>query len=44
MKDSRAGESMTALPNGQVLVASGLQSAKHSSGFVILSSAELFTP
>jgi hypothetical protein len=44
MNDSRAGETMTVLQNGQALVAGGLQSARHSSGFVILSSAELFTP
>jgi large repetitive protein len=44
LKDSRAGESMTVLPNGQVLVAGGSQFTKHSNGGVILSSAELYTP
>jgi len=44
MKDSRAGESMTVLPNGQVVVAGGSQLTKHSSGVVTLSSAELYTP
>jgi hypothetical protein len=44
LHDSRAGESVTVLPNGQVLVAGGSQFTKHSSGVVILSSAELFTP
>jgi hypothetical protein len=44
MKDPRVGESMTVLPNGQVLVAGGSQSGKHSNGTVILSSAELYTP
>jgi hypothetical protein len=44
MHDSRAGESMTVLQNGQALVAGGSQSTKHSNGFVILSSAELYTP
>ncbi len=44
MHDSRSGESMTVLQNGQALVAGGGQSTKHSNGFVILSSAELYTP
>jgi Galactose oxidase, central domain/Kelch motif len=44
LHDSRAGESMTVLPNGQVLVAGGSQFTKHSSGGVPLSSAELYTP
>jgi hypothetical protein len=44
LRDSRAGESVTVLPNGQVLVAGGSQSTRHSSGFVVLSSAELYTP
>lgn len=44
MHDSRSGESMSVLQNGQVLVAGGSQFTKHSSGVVILSSAELFTP
>lgn len=44
LHDSRSGESMTVLPNGQVLVAGGAQITKHSSGVVTLSSAELYTP
>jgi Kelch motif/Galactose oxidase, central domain len=44
LHDSRAGESMTVLTNGQVLVAGGSQLTKHSSGGVTLSSAELYTP
>ena len=44
LHDSRAGESMTLLPNGQVLVAGGSQFTKRSSGGVRLSSAELYTP
>ena len=44
MHDSRAGQSMTVLQNGQALVAGGSQSTKHSNGVVILSSAELYTP
>jgi hypothetical protein len=44
LHDSRAGESMAVLPNGQVLVAGGLQFTKHSSGVITLSSAELYTP
>jgi Kelch motif/Galactose oxidase, central domain len=44
MHDSRAGESMTVLPNGQALVAGGSQITKHSSGVVTLSTAELYTP
>jgi hypothetical protein len=44
LHDSRSGESMSVLQNGQVLVAGGSQFTKHSSGMVILSSAELFTP
>ena len=43
LKDSRSGQSMTLLPNGQVLVAGGSQSTKNSNG-VILASAELYTP
>jgi N-acetylneuraminic acid mutarotase len=43
LRDSRAGYSVTVLPNGQVLVAGGSQITKHS-GAVILSSAELYTP
>ena len=43
LRDSRAGYSVTVLPNGQVLVAGGEQITKHS-GAVILSSAELYTP
>jgi hypothetical protein len=43
MHDSRAGESITVLQSGQALVAGGSQSTKHSNGFVILDSAELFT-
>lgn len=35
---------MTVLQNGQALVAGGGQSTKHSNGFVILASAELYTP
>jgi hypothetical protein len=35
---------MTVLPNGQVLVAGGVQLTKHSSLGVTLSSAELYTP
>jgi hypothetical protein len=41
---SRSGESMTVLPNGQVLAAGGGQSTKNSNGFVVLASAELYTP
>jgi len=44
MHDSRFGASMTVLQNGQALVSGGSQSTKHSNGFVILSSAELYTP
>jgi hypothetical protein len=43
LKDSRVGHSVTVLPNGQALVAGGGQDTRHS-GFVILSSAELYTP
>jgi hypothetical protein len=43
LKDSRSGQLMTLLPNGQVLVAGGSQSTKNSNG-VILASAELYTP
>jgi hypothetical protein len=35
---------MSVLQDGQVLVTGGSQLTKHSSGVVILSSAELFTP
>jgi hypothetical protein len=35
---------MTVLQNGEALVAGGSQSAKHSSGFVILATAELYRP
>jgi hypothetical protein len=44
LHDSRSGPSVTVLPNGQALVAGGGQATKHSHGFVILSSAELYTP
>jgi hypothetical protein len=44
LHDSRSGESLTVLSNGQALVAGGGQATKHSSGFVTLSSAELYTP
>jgi hypothetical protein len=44
LHDSRSGESMSVLPNGQVLAAGGGQSTKHSNRFVILASAELYTP
>jgi Kelch motif len=44
LHDSRSGESMTVVQNGQALVAGGGQSTKHSNGFVILASAELYTP
>jgi hypothetical protein len=43
LRDSRAGYSVTVLPNGQVLVTGGVQDTRHS-GSVILSSAELYTP
>jgi hypothetical protein len=43
LKDSRSGQSMTLLSNGQVLAAGGSQSTKNSNG-VILASAELYTP
>jgi len=43
LRDSRAGYSVTVLPNGQVLVAGGSQITRHS-GAVLLSSAELYTP
>jgi hypothetical protein len=43
LKDSRSGQSMTLLPNGQVLAAGGSQSTRNSNG-VILASAELYTP
>src|SRR5215472_5446456 len=43
LRDSRSGQSMTLLPNGQVLAAGGSQSTKNSNG-VILASAELYTP
>jgi hypothetical protein len=44
LHDSRSGESITVLPNGQALVAGGGQHTTNQSGFVILSSAELYTP
>jgi len=44
LHDSRSGESVTVLQNGQALVAGGGQATKKSSGFVTLSSAELYTP
>jgi hypothetical protein len=44
LHDSRSGESMTVLPNGQVLAAGGSQTNRHSNGSVILASAELYTP
>ena len=42
LRDSRSGESITVLANGQALVAGGSQSTKNSNG--ILASAELYTP
>jgi len=44
LHDARSGESITVLPNGQALVAGGMQITKQSNGVVILASAELFTP
>jgi hypothetical protein len=44
LHDSRSGESITVLPNGKALLAGGGQHTKNKSGFVILSSAELYTP
>jgi hypothetical protein len=44
LHDSRSGESITVLQNGQALVAGGSQHTKNQSGFVILASAELYTP
>jgi hypothetical protein len=44
LHDSRSGPSVTVLPNGQALVAGGGQTTKHTNGFVVLSSAELYTP
>ncbi len=44
LHDSRSGESIAVLPNGKALLAGGGQHTKNKSGFVILSSAELYTP
>jgi Kelch motif protein len=44
LHDSRSGATVTVLQNGQALVAGGGQSTKQTNGFVILASAELYTP
>jgi hypothetical protein len=44
LNGSRAGETITLLENGEVLVAGGSQSIKNSNGFVTLATAELYKP